>query len=46
MHALVMVSVGMLVLLSLPYWLPAAVLALRVRIFTRINGEEGIPIPG
>jgi len=41
-----MVSVGMLVLLSLPYWLPAAVLALRVRIFTRINGEEGIPIPG
>ena len=31
---------------SLPYWLPAAVVALRMRVFTRINGEEGIPIPG
>jgi hypothetical protein len=26
--------------------LPAAIIALRTRIFTRINGEEGIPIPG
>lgn len=31
---------------SLPYWLPSAVLALRMRIFARINGEEGIAIPG
>src|SRR6516164_2585372 len=31
---------------SLPYWLPAAIVALRMRVFTRINGEEGIPIPG
>jgi hypothetical protein len=31
---------------SLPYWLPPAVIALRVRIFTRINGDEGIPVPG
>jgi hypothetical protein len=31
---------------SLPYWLPNAVIALRNRLFTRINGEEGIPIPG
>lgn len=32
--------------LSLPYWLPRAVVALRVRIFARVNGEEGIPAPG
>ena len=31
---------------SLPLWLPRAVVALRVRIFTSINGEEGIAIPG
>src|SRR6516164_270126 len=31
---------------SLPYWLPAAIVALRMRVFTRINGEEGVPIPG
>ncbi|QMU71720.1 cytochrome P450 [Streptacidiphilus sp. P02-A3a] len=31
---------------SLPYWLPGAVVALRVRIFAWINGEEGVPVPG
>ena len=31
---------------SLPLWLPAAVLALRIRIFTWINGVEGVAIPG
>ncbi|GAA3747975.1 cytochrome P450 [Salinactinospora qingdaonensis] len=30
---------------SLPYWLPKAVIALRVRIFAWVNGEEGIPTP-
>ncbi|MEV0222485.1 cytochrome P450 [Streptomyces sp. NPDC050704] len=30
---------------SLPYWLPRSVVALRVRIFARVNGEEGIPAP-
>jgi hypothetical protein len=39
-------SVGLLMVVSLPYWLPAAILAMRARIFTRINGEEGIAIPG
>ncbi|MEU9025580.1 cytochrome P450 [Actinomadura sp. NPDC048394] len=34
------------VLASLPFWLPRAVVALRVRIFARVNGEEGVPIPG
>ncbi|MFB9203131.1 cytochrome P450 [Nonomuraea spiralis] len=36
----------MLVLLSLPYWLPRAVTALRVWLFARINGTEGVPVPG
>jgi hypothetical protein len=27
-------------------WLPRAIVALRTRIFTRINGDEGITIPG
>jgi hypothetical protein len=35
-----------LVLGSLPYWLPNAVVAVRTRIFARINGDEGIPVPG
>jgi hypothetical protein len=35
-----------LVVASLPYWLPPAVVALRGRLFTRINGDEGVAIPG
>ncbi|MFI0779369.1 cytochrome P450 [Streptomyces sp. NPDC021212] len=31
---------------GLPYWLPQLVIALRVRLFARVNGEEGIPAPG
>ena len=31
---------------SLPYWIPRLVVSLRMRIFTRINGAEGIAIPG
>src|SRR5262249_254176 len=27
-------------------WFPAAVIAMRMRIFTRVNGEEGLGIPG
>jgi hypothetical protein len=34
------------VLVSLPYWLPRIVVALRVRIFALINGTEGIAVPG
>ncbi|MFC9995222.1 cytochrome P450 [Nocardia sp. NPDC127526] len=33
------------VLVSLPYWLPAAVIALRIRIFAMVNGDSGIPSP-
>lgn len=32
--------------LSLPFWLPRSVVALRARIFAAINGPEGIPVPG
>jgi hypothetical protein len=46
MLTLVGLTAGLLLLASLPYWLPASVLALRVKIFTRINGEEGMEIPG
>jgi hypothetical protein len=34
------------VLASVPYWLPALVVALRTRLFVAINGQEGLPIPG
>ena len=37
---------GGLFVASLPYWIPAVVIALRMRIFTRVNGEEGVAIPG
>ncbi|MFZ5892764.1 MAG: cytochrome P450 [Myxococcota bacterium] len=37
---------GALVLASLPYWLPRAIVAVRIRIFTLINGESGVAIPG
>ncbi|WP_326568284.1 cytochrome P450 [Amycolatopsis rhabdoformis] len=31
---------------SLPKWLPGRVVALRMRIFALVNGDEGLPIPG
>jgi hypothetical protein len=34
------------VVASLPFWLPKGIVALRMRVFAHINGEEGIPIPG
>ncbi len=34
------------VLSSMPRWLLSAVVALRERIFIRVNGVEGIPVPG
>ncbi|NJP92776.1 cytochrome P450 [Nonomuraea sp. FMUSA5-5] len=43
---LIIALVGLAGLVSLPWWLPARVVALRVRVFERINGDEGIPVPG
>ncbi|WP_329179182.1 cytochrome P450 [Streptomyces sp. NBC_01477] len=31
--------------LSTPYWLPKALIALRVRVFARVNGSEGVVVP-
>ncbi|WP_219471253.1 cytochrome P450 [Nonomuraea rhizosphaerae] len=31
---------------SLPWWLPGRVVALRVRVFNRVNGQENIAVPG
>ncbi|MEW2516662.1 cytochrome P450 [Actinacidiphila alni] len=31
--------------LSVPYWLPRTVVALRVKVFARINGPEGVVVP-
>lgn len=31
---------------TLPRWLPPAVIALRQWVFARVNGTEGIPVPG
>ncbi|MDG6107258.1 cytochrome P450 [Dactylosporangium aurantiacum] len=44
--ALAIAAAGGCVVWSMPRWLPAAVVALREWIFRRVNGVEGIPIPG
>jgi hypothetical protein len=46
MMAVLWALAGLLALLSLPYWLPQAVIRLRTRLFTAINGEEGLAVPG
>ncbi|SCD76430.1 Cytochrome P450, partial [Streptomyces sp. DvalAA-14] len=33
------------VALSTPYWLPKAVVGLRVKVFARVNGPEGVVVP-
>ncbi|MFI9580642.1 cytochrome P450 [Streptomyces sp. NPDC052236] len=33
------------VVLSTPYWLPSSIVALRRRVFARINGDEGVSFP-
>lgn len=41
-----MILLIVLVVLSLPFWLPRVVVAIRMWIFARINGDAGITIPG
>ncbi|MFG1708927.1 cytochrome P450 [Nonomuraea sp. M3C6] len=43
---LIALLVTVVVVASLPWWLPARIVALRARVFARINGDEGIPVPG
>ncbi|MEU3985141.1 cytochrome P450 [Streptomyces sp. NPDC026672] len=44
--ALLLAPAAVALVVSLPYWLPRAVVALRVRIFAWVNGAEGITAPG
>lgn len=44
--AVPLLAVGLVVLGSLPRWLPPLVVRLREWIFTRVNGAEGIAVPG
>jgi cytochrome P450 len=44
MTVVVVVGLAGLVLASLPFWLPGAVVALRNRIFAWINGPEGVRV--
>ena len=46
MVTLAIFASGALLLASLPYWLPRSVVALRMWIFTRLNREASIAIPG
>ncbi len=46
MMTLIATAAALLFAASLPYWLPAAVLSLRMRIFIWINGPEGLSISG
>jgi hypothetical protein len=39
-------AVIVVVAVSLPYWLPRLVVTLRMWLFARINGPEGITVPG
>lgn len=39
-------AAAVVVVISLPRWLPGRVVALRGWVFTRINGEESITVPG
>jgi hypothetical protein len=36
----------MLLVASLPLWLPRAIVALRMRVFAHLNGDEAVPVPG
>ncbi|WP_213451970.1 cytochrome P450 [Rhizomonospora bruguierae] len=42
----VLLAAGAVAVWTVPGWLPAAVVRLREWIFARVNGVEGIPVPG
>ncbi|HEX3779377.1 MAG TPA: cytochrome P450 [Pseudonocardiaceae bacterium] len=44
--AIVLGALVVILLVSLPYWLPRRVVALRGWIFAKVNGDEGISVPG
>jgi hypothetical protein len=44
--AVLVLATCVVLLASLPFWLPKGIVALRMRLFARLNGDEGIPVPG
>ena len=46
MLPVLVLTLCVLVVVSLPFWLPKGVVALRMRVFAHLNGHEGIPVPG
>jgi hypothetical protein len=46
MLAVLALTTSALLLASLPFRLPKGIVALRMRLFARVNGGEGIPVPG
>lgn len=44
--ALLIIVAVLALVLSLPWWLPGIVISLRVKIFARVNGPDGLLIPG
>ncbi|MBV2354920.1 cytochrome P450 [Streptomyces sp. J2-1] len=40
------VALAAVAAVTLPSWLPGLVIALRVRIFARVGGEQGVEVPG
>jgi hypothetical protein len=44
--AVLVLTASVLLLVSLLLWLPKGIVALRMRLFARVNGGEGIPVPG
>ena len=45
MSSIILVLGIFLFTIALPHWLPALVIRLRMFIFTKVNGEEGVQVP-
>jgi hypothetical protein len=39
-------AVALALVVSAPYWLPGLVIEVRERIFARVNGDDGVSVPG
>jgi hypothetical protein len=43
---IIMIALAVAAAVSLPYWLPRVVVAVRMRLFAGINGTEAVEVPG
>lgn len=43
---LILLAAAAVVVAGVPWWLPGRIVALRTRLFARINGDDGITVPG